>query len=245
LELDAVQTNIAEIYKMHFLEFERQAALINGITERIADLLSAAINRRGKASLAVSGGTTPLPMFEALSCADLEWKRVIVSLVDERWVDVSVQSSNENLVRSHLLRNKAVVANFIGLKTAALTAAEGEKECAERLKSIPMPYDVMVLGMGSDGHTASLFPGADRLPLAVDVASGQTCMAITPVTASHERMTLTLPAILNSREILIHISGADKRKVYEQAIAEGPPEEMPVRYILRQEKVPVAVFWAP
>jgi 6-phosphogluconolactonase len=228
-----------------FLKFSSQTALVTEITRRIAISLIDAINKRGGASLAVSGGTTPMPMFEALSCVDLDWDKVVVSLVDERWVDVSEKDSNENLVRSHLLKNMAASASFIGMKTAAVTASEGEKECAERLKYIRMPYDVMVLGMGGDGHTASLFPGAEKLSAAVDMASGNICMAIAPVTASHERMTLTLPTILNTREIIVQISSEEKRKVYEQAISEGPLEEMPIRYILRQEKVPVMVYWAP
>jgi 6-phosphogluconolactonase len=184
-------------------------------------------------------------MFAALSRVELEWHKIVVSLVDERWVPVSEKDSNENLVRTHLLKNKAAAASFIGMKTAAATASAGEKECAERLKHIPMPYDVMVLGMGGDGHTASLFPGAEKLAAAVDMASGLICLAIAPAAAAHERMTLTLPAILSSREIIVHISGAEKQKIYELAISVGPPEEMPIRYILRQKKIPVTVFWAP
>jgi len=228
-----------------FLQFASQADLVTAITVRIAHSLTAAIGKRGCASLAVSGGTTPMPMFEALSRVDLEWDKVVVFLVDERWVAVSEKDSNENLVGTHLLKNKAAAAGFIGMKTAAVNASGSEKECAERLKGIPTPYDVMVLGMGGDGHTASLFPGAEKLPAAVNMTSGRICMAISPATAAHERMTLTLPAILNTREIIIHISGADKRKVYEKAISGGLLQEMPVRYILRQEKVPVTVYWAP
>ena len=229
-----------------FLEFSSQTALVTEITARIAHSLIAAINKRGCASLALSGGTTPMPMFEALSSVDLDWDKVVVSLVDERWVDVFDKDSNENLVRSHLMKNRAAAAGFIGMKTAAATASAGEKECAERFtQHIPMPYDVMVLGMGGDGHTASLFPGAEKLPAAVDMASGRICMAIAPATASHGRMTLTLPAILNTGEIIVHISGAEKRKVYEYAISQGPVTEMPIRYVLRQIKVPVTVYWAP
>jgi len=230
---------------MIFQKFSSNTTLLTEIARKIANSLAAAVNKRGYASLAVSGGTTPMPMFEALSRIDLDWDKVVVSLVDERWIDVSEKDSNENLVRSHLLKNKAAAATFIGMKTAAVTAFEGEKECAELLKRIPMPYDVIVLGMGGDGHTASLFPGAAKFSAAVDMASGHTCMAIAPVTAAHERLTLTLPAILNAREIIVHISGAEKRQVYEQAISAGPMEEMPIRYILRQKKVPVTVYWAP
>ena len=228
-----------------FVEFNNQSALVAELTARIGNTLIDAINTRGCASLAVSGGTTPVPMFEALSRVDLAWDKVVISLVDERWVDVSAHDSNENLVRSHLLKNKAAAARFIGMKTAALTVDEGEKECSERLQSIPMPYDILVLGMGGDGHTASLFPGAEKLASAVDMSSGCICMGIAPVTAPHERMTLTLPAILNSRDIILHISGEEKRKVYEKAMSEGPLAEMPVRFVLQQARVPVTVYWAP
>ena len=228
-----------------FVEFNNQSALVAELTARIGNTLIDAINTRGCASLAVSGGTTPVPMFEALSRVDLAWDKVVISLVDERWVDVSAHDSNENLVRSHLLKNKAAAARFIGMKTAALTVDEGEKECAERLQSIPMPYDILVLGMGGDGHTASLFPGAEKLVSAVDMSSGCICMGIAPVTAPNERMTLTLPAILNSRDIILHISSEEKRKVYEKAMSEGPLAEMPVRFVLQQARVPVTVYWAP
>jgi 6-phosphogluconolactonase len=228
-----------------FLEFNNQPALVAELTERIGNLLSVAIRDRGEASLAVSSGSTPVPMFEALSQVDLEWGKVVVSLVDERWVEVSEKDSNENLVRFHLLKNKAASARFIGMKTTSLTAIEGEEECAGRLQDIPMPYDVLILGMGNDGHTASLFPGVENLAKAVDMTSGNICMGITPLTAPHERMTLTLPALLNSREIILHICGEEKSKVYEKAIAEGSLEEMPIRFVLRQEKVPVKVYWAP
>ena len=228
-----------------FLKFESQTALADALAARIAKMLRGAISKRGYASLVVSGGTTPVPMFAALSQVDLEWDNVLISLVDERWVNITEKDSNENLVRTHLLRNKAAAAGFIGMKTGAATASAGEKECAARLNRIPMPFDIIVLGMGKDGHTASLFPRAARLSAAVDMASNHICMAIAPARAAHERMTLTLPAILNSREIIVHISGQVKMKVYEKAITEGLSEEMPIRYVLRQTKVPVTVFWAP
>lgn len=227
------------------LKFENQTTQVVALAGRIANSLSAAIKKRQKASLVVSGGTTPMPMFEALSHVDMAWDRVVIALVDERWVDVTGKDSNEHLVRTHLLKDKAGTAAFIGMKTAAETASAAEEECAARLKRIPMPYDVIVLGMGTDGHTASLFPGAAGLPAAVDLSSSRICMAIAPATAAHERMTLTLSAILNAREIFVQISGTEKRKVYEAAMAEGPPAEMPIRYVLRQEKVPVTVFWTP
>ncbi len=131
------------------------------------------------------------------------------------------------------------------MKTPAAIAGEGEDECMQRLKQMPVPFDVLILGMGGDGHTASLFPGAASLSAALDRTSGRICMAIVPRVVSHDRMTLTLPAILNSRQIFVHITGEEKRRVYEKALAEGPLEAMPIRAILGQEAVPVTVYWAP
>ncbi|MCF6186211.1 MAG: 6-phosphogluconolactonase [Desulfobulbaceae bacterium] len=107
------------------------------------------------------------------------------------------------------------------------------------------PIDALILGMGGDGHTASLFPGAEKLAAATDMNSGEICMGIAPLTAPHERMTLTLPAILDTRQIVLHITGSEKQDVLKKAMGEGPPEEMPIRFILRQQRTPVAVYWAP
>jgi 6-phosphogluconolactonase len=99
--------------------------------------------------------------------------------------------------------------------------------------------------MGNDGHTASLFPQAARLSEALAQDSGKLCLAITPPVAPHERMSLTLPALLHSRRIILHLVGPGKREVYEKALADGPVAEMPIRAVLRQTAAPVTVFWAP
>ncbi|HDO31485.1 MAG TPA: 6-phosphogluconolactonase, partial [Desulfobacteraceae bacterium] len=120
-----------------------------------------------------------------------------------------------------------------------------EKECAQRLAGLPRPFDVVILGMGGDGHTASFIPGARRLPEALDMKSGRDCLAISPPEAPHERMTLTLPVLLDSRQIILHITGPAKKKVLEQALADGPATAMPIRTILRQQQTPLSVYWAP
>lgn len=228
-----------------FLEFNSSGDLVSKLVSRISHLLAEGIKKRGRASLAVSGGSTPVPLFHALSCLNLQWDKVVITLVDERWVDVTEEQSNEHLVWTHLLQNKAAQAVFVGMKTLAISAGAAEKECAERMQSVPRPFDVLILGMGNDGHTASLFPGSVNLAEAVDKHSGKTCVGIVPAAAPHERMTLTLPALLNSKEIIVHITGKEKREVYEQAGNEGPLEDMPIRFILRQKEVPVNVYWCP
>jgi len=176
---------------------------------------------------------------------DISWQDVIVTLVDERWVEPTEDDSNERLVQTHLLKNRAAAATFIGMKNSAATATGGEKICERQLQNIPRPFDVLILGMGSDGHTASLFPGAGKLPLATDMNSNKICMGIAPLSAPHGRMTLTLPVILDSRQLFLHITGENKKKVLEKATAEGPDEEMPVRFVLRQQSTPLSVYWAP
>ena len=228
-----------------FKEFKDSPTLVAALAGQVADLLRFAIKERGKASLVVSGGSTPVPFFAALSALALDWRQVVITLADERWVDPTDADSNERLVHQHLLQNRAAVARFVGLKTEAATAVQGEQECAERLAPLPNPFDVLILGMGNDGHTASLFPQATRLGEALDMNSGTLCLAITPPTASHERMTLTLPALLQSRQIILHLVGSGKRAVYEKALAKGPVAEMPIRAVLGQSAAPVTVFWAP
>lgn len=228
-----------------FKEFKDSDTLVAVLAAQVAELLRSAIKERGRASLVVSGGSTPVPFFAALSELVLDWGKVVITLADERWVDPAAADSNEHLVRLHLLQNRAALASFVGLKTVSATAVQGEKECAERLALLPRPFDALILGMGNDGHTASLFPQATRLGEALALDSGKLCMAITPPVAPHERMTLTLPALLHSRQIILHLVGPDKRAVYERALANGPVEEMPIRAVLGQTTSPVTVFWSP
>ena len=163
--------------------------LVAELAERIGQSLLKSILAHGRASLVVSGGSTPKALFKKLSTVDIPWQGVVITLVDERWVDQPDPDSNEQLVRQYLLQDRAAVATFVGLKNACSTAAEGETLCEQELRKIPRPFTVLILGMGNDGHTASLFPGSAQLTAATDMNSGKTCMAITPADAPHERMT--------------------------------------------------------
>uniref|UniRef100_UPI004056B5E3 6-phosphogluconolactonase n=1 Tax=Candidatus Electrothrix sp. TaxID=2170559 RepID=UPI004056B5E3 len=224
--------------------FQDQETLITQLADQITQALEKNIVQHGQASLAVSGGSTPKPLFRELARRDLPWQKVVITLVDERWVAPSDPASNEYLVHQYLLQDQAAAASFVGLKNFFPTAVQGESECELRLGKIPRPFTVLILGMGNDGHTASLFPGSPQLAAATDMNSGKSCMAVTPVDVPHERMTLTLPVLLDSQQIILHITGRAKKAVLEQAQAEGPATEMPVRFVLRQQERPVAVYWA-
>ncbi|MDO9043606.1 MAG: 6-phosphogluconolactonase [Desulfocapsaceae bacterium] len=228
-----------------WLEFPAADQVVAALAKRVGELLTEGVTERGQATLAVSGGSTPIPLFARLAEMELAWDTVTVALVDERWVDTGSPDSNENLVRRHLLQKKAAAARFVGMKNEAATALAGEADCAARLQTLPRLWDCLILGMGNDGHTASLFPGAANLAAATDPHSGRVCMAIHPPAAPHERMTLTLPAILNSRQLILHLQGPEKKKVLARAQEVGDAAEMPIRYILRQQTTPLAVYWSP
>ena len=209
----------------------------------MAALLAADIQARGKASLVVSGGRTPMGFFHLLSQQLLDWSSVTVTLADERWVDADHQDSNEKLVRENLLINEAHQAQFISLKSAAENAVDAESECEQALASAGQ-FTVVILGMGDDGHTASLFPGTEALALGLDMNSGRTAIAVTPTAAPHQRMSMTLPRLLNAGQVIIHISGSSKQDVLLAAQNGDNAAELPIRAILGQQVAPLSVYWA-
>lgn len=207
----------------------------------LAGLLREDIARRGAASLAVSGGSTPAQMFSLLSQSALDWSKVWLTLVDERWVDTGSADSNEHLLRDKLLCNAAAAANFVGLMGDTEEAGEGLAEVEKRLADVPRPFTAVVLGMGGDGHTASWFPQATNLQALLDPAGDPALAATEPVTAPYQRITLTMPAVLDSRQVLVHITGEEKRSVLENARASG----VPIAAILEQTTTPASIWWAP
>jgi 6-phosphogluconolactonase len=211
--------------------FEARETLAASLAQDVAEELERAIEAKGRATLAVSGGTTPKLFFEKLSEIDIPWSRVSVTLVDERQVPETSERSNARLVRTHLLRNKAAAARFVPL----VDNPEAEK--------IPA-FDVAVLGMGNDGHTASFFPGGDRLAEALDAGTAKRLITITAPGAGEPRLTFTLPVLESAGRLALHIEGAEKQQVLKKALAEGPEAEMPVRAVLRGA-APVTLYWCP
>lgn len=224
-----------------FYEFDNKTDLQKALTERIAAELNTGIIRNNRASMVVSGGSTPKALFEKLSFIDLPWEKVTISLVDERWVDPKSRESNEYLVKTHLLKNHAAKAAFIGLKTGDTTARAGVSQCLKNFKALSDPFDVVILGMGDDGHTASFFPHADALGEALD--TNDDCIAITPPKAPHERMTLSRKRLLNTRTLLLHIEGQTKHHVYLEALKNKSVEAMPIRAMIRQDILPLEVYF--
>ncbi|MCY0093563.1 6-phosphogluconolactonase [Hoeflea sp. J2-29] len=225
--------------------FDTGAELATALARKIADRLSAAIAARGQASLAVSGGSTPKALFAALSKLDIDWAKVTVTLVDERMVGPENERSNHRLAKLFLLKDRAAAAKFLPLFNSAGTAEDVAAQAAKEIDALALPFDVVVLGMGTDGHTASFFPGGSTLADVTDPACGQSVMAIEAPGAGEPRLTLTLPRIVDAGLIVLHIEGDDKRSVLARALENGPAAELPVRAVLRQAKTPVELYWAP
>ena len=224
---------------------EHSGATPAAIAAHIAAALRAAIAARGRASLAVSGGKSPVPMFEALREQDLDWSKVTVVLVDERVVPRDHEASNTALVARHLLQGPAAAARFVpffGELPAQFNAEVLDalvQGATERIAGLPWPLDVAVLGMGEDAHTASLFPGAPGYARAI--ATDDPLAWVVPDTAPHARLSLTLHALLQARELLLSISGAAKLAVYRRA-SEKADTALPISLILNQTQTPMSVW---
>lgn len=230
---------------VEFYEFEDNQALSQRLAECIASGLEVALNLSDAATLAVSGGSTPKPLFEALSHCELDWSRVIITQVDERWVPESHPDSNAQLIREHLLQNCAAEAQFLSMKTDADDAFAAEAACAERLVPFAAAIDVAVLGMGEDGHTASFFPNAEQLGAALDPAGEALCLALRPPLAPHDRMTLSLAALLRSRQLYLHITGEKKWTVLQEALSGDDARVLPIRSVFNRVDHPLEIFYAP
>ncbi len=224
-------------------QYASDADLVPVLAGEIAATLAAAVRVRGRATLAVSGGSTPRRLFAALAARELPWSDITVTLVDERWVSPEHADANARLVREHLLQGPAARARFVSLTTSAATPFEAVAEVDARLRAQAMPLDVAVLGMGEDGHTASFFPEAAELPAALS-DTRHLCCGLRPPRAPHLRMTLTLPCLLGASRLFLHLVGAGKRAVLETAMQDGAVAALPVRALLHNPRLPLEIHYA-
>ncbi len=224
--------------------FADKPTLARELAEAVADRIRAAISTHGVAAIAVSGGSTPGRFFQALGkTKDIDWSKVLVTLVDERWVDETSDRSNAQLVNERMLQGPAAIARFFPLYSGG-----SEPDTAQVAKTnallaeLPERFAAVILGMGNDGHTASFFPGGDTLAEALS-AEGPT-LAIRAPGAGEPRITFTLPRLLRTDGLYLHIEGEEKAAVLDTALGEGPIEDMPIRAVLRSGHA-VNVYWCP
>lgn len=223
--------------------FDSREAASVAAAEKITDALSRRLTAKKAATLVVSGGTTPGRCFEELATQDIAWERVGVVASDDRWVPAEHDDSNEKLIRSKLLVNKASGADFLPFYAEGQSAEERCESLNEEVRFVPFPFACALLGMGADGHFASLFPDADNLDAGLDPDSARLCLPVTTSASPYTRISLTLSALSRSDEIVLLFFGEDKRIVYEKAKAGNA--RYPVTRLLRQKRAPVNIYWAP
>ena len=230
-------------YKIH--QYKTSEILVSSLAKRIVYDLNKAIEKNGRASVAFSGGSTPKKLFEELSNLELDWHKVTVTLVDERWVQKHDSNSNEKLIKKHLIKNQAAKVKFIALKNIVSRAIDGVAITQNRLKKIDR-LDVVVLGMGTDAHTASFFADVDdNGELEYALNTKDLCCATTALVEPKERMTLSRSFLLTASSLILHIEGKEKKEVFDMACGNTDIYKMPISSMMQQEEEPVLeVYYA-
>ena len=211
-------------------------SLSQGFADFAATALQNTLSRRPQATLVVPGGGTPRHYLPALAQCKLPWDRITITLSDERWVDTSDDQSNEKLIKQHLLSHLPANTPFVGLKTPHDNPFDAIETLHQRLDSLPLPVSLAVLGLGEDGHIASLFPGMnpDSLP-------AHHCIAAAPPIAPSLRMSLSLKMLADSEQIVLVVTGERKRRLLDQ-LDENPDPELPVLWLLQHTRTVVNIF---
>jgi len=228
---------------MNFIEYDSRPDAAVAAGKRIINALHRRLETDESAALVVSGGTTPAPVYGYMAHKELDWHRVHVLLSDERWVPTNHPDSNEKMLREALDRSRASYAQIPSYFAEGTSLDDRCGELDEEFAGLPLPFTSVLLGMGADGHFASLFPDAGNLQTGLDLQSSAAFVPVGTDSSPHQRLSMTLAALLRTDEILLLISGAEKRAVLEQA--SEPGSELPIAHLLRQLRVPVDVFWAP
>ncbi|MEM9576858.1 MAG: 6-phosphogluconolactonase [Pseudomonadota bacterium] len=223
---------------MQFIDYADRDLAAMGLADAMASALKNSLLTHETASLAVPGGTTPGPVFDILSAADLAWDWVTVLLTDERWVPEDHERSNAGLIRARLLQNRAAEARFLPYYRTGMTVPEA---CAQLSTEFApyFPLSLLVLGMGADMHTASLFPGADGLDAALRPDAPAVC-AISTDSQPEPRITLSAPVLNGALEKHLVIFGDDKKAALENAKGRAP-EDAPISAVMQGG----TVHWAP
>ncbi len=225
--------------------FNNGPELAEKLAADVAERLKAAIEERGAASIAVSGGSTPKLFFQALSRHSLDWPQVSVTLVDERFVPADSDRSNHKLVADNLLQNEAKAAYFVPLYQSAASPEDAATLATAKTADICDPFDIVILGMGTDGHTASFFPGGDNLEEALDLDEPRSVLPMEAEGAGEERLTFNLSALHDASFLVLHIEGAAKKETLEKAQSDLDEDEMPIRSVLNRADSTVNIYWAP
>lgn len=226
-------------------EFPGRRAVAAALADEVAAKLAEAIEKRDAAVLVVSGGTTPGLFLRALSVQKLDWSKVTVSLADERMVPPPAPRSNEHFVTRNLLQGEAARASFVGLYVKAATLGDAAIQASAHISELVTPFDVAVLGMGTDGHTASLFQDAGNYAALVDPAGAATVMPVESASAGEPRLTLALQLLARTRHIFMHIEGLEKKELLLKSMAGAIEPPLPVGRLFALAAERINIYWAP
>ena len=230
-----------ELNVEHFFDSREEASL--AAANHIVAALTKSLERQARTLLVVTGGSSPALCYAALAKANIPWGRVQTLLSDERWVPPTHDDSNEKMVRETLLTGHATEADLVSLYDAQVSVSERSLTLNETLGDLPIPFACSLLGMGEDGHFASLFPDSDNLEIGLQLDNPTFFIPVTTAASPHPRISLTLAALTRSDVIVLLFFGKSKREVYE--LAKASSTEFPVSRLLHQKRVPVHVYWAP
>lgn len=222
-------------------EFRSPVLLAEGLALKVAKQLSDAISERGTAVLVVSGGRSPVAFFQHLAKQALDWANVVVSLADERWVPVEHPDSNAGLLKRYLFQGPAAKAQFLSLYSAAANL-ERAAEHADRLLAELPSIDALVLGMGDDGHTASLFPNSPNLEEALQPDGARRCWPMLAPSVPHQRLSMSRALLASAKFKVLSISGQSKLTTLSAALAGDDVAEMPIRAFLQPT---LEIYWCP
>ena len=226
---------------------ESRDALGQLLADDLVTHLQSCIDQNGHVVLAVSGGSTPKPLFTALQQSSLDWSKIVITLVDERWVPLDHELSNGALVKQTLL-DDLPVATFVPLYQPANSVDESLTAVLDSYRAANnghlSEFDAVVLGMGGDGHTASFFPDADNIEELVSLDHEVPLLTCESPSTQVPRVTWSAPMLLNTSFLALHFCGADKFEVYEQACQSGPITELPIRVAIHQHQTPLNIYYS-
>lgn len=233
------EMKLPEGVRLH--DFVSPALLAEALAGKVASLLREAIEQRGVATLVVSGGRSPVMFFQCLARQSLDWSKVVISLADERWVPVEHVGSNAGLLKRYLLVGDVAKARFVGLYRATATLQDAADDADRALAQLP-PIDVLVLGMGDDGHTASLFPDSPNLALALQADGSPHCLPMRAPTVPYQRLSMSRALLASARFPILAISGQGKLTTLRDAVAGDDIAQMPIRAFLHSS---LEIYWCP
>jgi 6-phosphogluconolactonase len=231
--------------EIEWWEYDDAAEMADAVAGDIQFVIESALDARGAAVIALSGGKTPIPIYEKLAKAKLDWKRVTIVPADDRIVPLGDALSNVTMIGKAFIPKGARVLPLVS-EAAADHKAAGRAADA-RLQDVHWPLDLCLLGMGADGHTASIFPGPDY-DEALSGPRERRALGVLPEPLPEDapvaRVTLSRAGIVSARALMVALSGGEKRRVLEQAIADGASSRYPIGRVLADVELPVDVHWS-